>query len=139
MFRTFIEDVLNGKATADDIDDYVTRWHDGDSVLPLHEFLGLSEQEYFMWVTTADVLLYLIEAHRLKMKVQEVEDMEMMEPNNVYVIPYNKEIVVTNGHIKLIPDVLIGGTNSNGTAMDGLLGLKLMEMMDPKNKKEDDK
>ena len=37
------------------------------------------------------------------MKVQEVEDMEKMEPNNVYVIPYNKEIVVTNGHIKLIP------------------------------------
>ena len=42
---------------------------------------------------------------------------------------------LAKGHIKLIPDVLIGGTNSNGTAMDGLLGLKLMEMMDPKNKR----
>ncbi|HEY9047146.1 MAG TPA: SPFH domain-containing protein [Ohtaekwangia sp.] len=40
---------------------------------------------------------------------------------------------LSKGHIKLIPDVLIGGgTNSNGSAMDGLLGLKLMEMMDPK-------
>jgi uncharacterized membrane protein YqiK len=39
---------------------------------------------------------------------------------------------LAKGNIKLIPDVLIGGTNSNGTAMDGLLGLKLMEMMDPK-------
>ena len=46
---------------------------------------------------------------------------------------------LAKGHIKLIPDVLIGGTNSNGTAMDGLLGLKLMEMMDPKNKKEEEK
>jgi len=35
--------------------------------------------------------------------------------------------------------VLLSGTNSNGTALDGLLGLKLMEMTDPKNKKVDDK
>ncbi|HEY9004865.1 MAG TPA: SPFH domain-containing protein [Ohtaekwangia sp.] len=39
---------------------------------------------------------------------------------------------LSKGHIKLIPDVLIGGANGNGNAMDGLLGLKLMEMMDPK-------
>jgi uncharacterized membrane protein YqiK len=50
---------------------------------------------------------------------------------------------LSKGHIKLIPDVLIGsGTNGNGTAMEGLLGLKLMEMMDPKkndsSKKPDD-
>jgi uncharacterized membrane protein YqiK len=50
---------------------------------------------------------------------------------------------LSKGHIKLIPDVLIGGgANGNGSAMDGLLGLKLMEMMDPKKnegaKKPDD-
>jgi hypothetical protein len=38
---------------------------------------------------------------------------------------------LSKGNVKLIPDVLIGG-NSGGSAMDGLLGLKLMEMMDPK-------
>ncbi|MGZ3895048.1 MAG: chemotaxis protein CheB [Bacteroidia bacterium] len=37
------------------------------------------------------------------MKVQEIEDMELMEPDNIYVIPYNKGIKVTNGHIKLLP------------------------------------
>ena len=42
---------------------------------------------------------------------------------------------LAKGNVKLIPDVLIGGGNSgNGTALDGLLGLKLMELMDPKNK-----
>ncbi len=41
---------------------------------------------------------------------------------------------LSKGNIKLIPDVLIGGNNSNGSAIDGLLGLKLMEMMDPNNK-----
>lgn len=42
---------------------------------------------------------------------------------------------LSKGHIKLIPDVLIGGSGGgNGSAMEGLLGLKLMEMMDPKRK-----
>ncbi|MDI1233283.1 MAG: SPFH domain-containing protein [bacterium] len=41
---------------------------------------------------------------------------------------------LAKGHIKLIPDVLIGG--NGGSAMDGLLGLKLMEMMDPKPKED---
>lgn len=39
---------------------------------------------------------------------------------------------LSKGNIKLIPDVLIGGNNNgSGNAMDGLLGLKLMEMMNP--------
>lgn len=43
---------------------------------------------------------------------------------------------LAKGNIKLIPDVLIGGNGQQGgTAMDGLLGLKLMEMMDPEKQK----
>ena len=41
---------------------------------------------------------------------------------------------LSRGHIKLIPDILIGGgSNGGGSAIDGLLGLKLMEMMEPGN------
>lgn len=43
---------------------------------------------------------------------------------------------LSKGNVKLIPDILIGGNGSNGNAIDGLLGLKLMEMMDPKLKEE---
>ncbi len=52
---------------------------------------------------------------------------------------------LSKGNIKLIPDILIGGNNGGGNAMDGLLGLKLMEMMNPdkkqtiSNDKEEDK
>lgn len=42
---------------------------------------------------------------------------------------------LAKGNVKLIPDVLIGG-NGNGNAMEGLLGLKLMEMMEPNKKGE---
>lgn len=40
---------------------------------------------------------------KTKMKVQDVGRMEKIEPNNVYIIPYNKGIEVRNGYIKLIP------------------------------------
>lgn len=46
---------------------------------------------------------------------------------------------LSKGHIKLIPDILIGGNNGtgSGSAIDGLLGLKLMEMMDPDKKNKE--
>jgi two-component system CheB/CheR fusion protein len=81
-----------------------------------------------------------------EMVVQEIDDMEKMEPNNVYVIPADKEIEVTDGHIKLIPrskdkttnlsiDVLFSsladarkenviGIVLSGSASDGTRGLK---------------
>lgn len=80
-----------------------------------------------------------------KMQVEEIEDMEIMKPDHVYVIPYNKGIKVTNGHIKLIPrtkggaaitiDVLFSslaathkanviGIVLSGNAHDGTIGLK---------------
>lgn len=85
-----------------------------------------------------------------EMKVQEVENMEKMEPNNVYVIPFDKEIEVTNGHIKLIPrptnkptnlsiDVLFSslalthrenviGVLLSGNGSDGTFGLKEIKL-----------
>jgi two-component system CheB/CheR fusion protein len=80
-----------------------------------------------------------------QMKVQDIDDMEKMIPNNVYIIPYNKGIEVTDGHIKLIPrstggpaisiDVLFSslaethkknviGVVLSGSAHDGTIGLR---------------
>ncbi len=79
------------------------------------------------------------------MTVQDIDDMEKMEPDNVYVIPYDKGIEVTDGHIKLVPrskggpaisiDVLFSslaethkenviGIVLSGNANDGTRGLK---------------
>ncbi len=51
-----------------------------------------------------------------KMKVQEIENMEHMEPNNVYVIPNDKIIEVIDGHIRLLPRLI----NSSITSIDVL-------------------
>ena len=83
------------------------------------------------------------------MKVQDIEHMDKMKPNNVYVIPYNKEIRVTDGHIKLLPrptkstalpiNVLFSslaethkenviGIVLSGSANDGTFGLKEIKL-----------
>ncbi len=85
-----------------------------------------------------------------EMKVQDIDDMEKMEPNNFYIIPHNKEIEVVDGHIKLLPrlknrtsnlsiDVLFSslaethkenviGVVLSGSASDGTRGLKEIKL-----------
>lgn len=79
------------------------------------------------------------------MMVQDVDDMEKIQPDNVYVIPYDKDIKVTDGHIKLVPRSKVGSAISidvlfsslaethkenvigivlSGSANDGTRGLK---------------
>jgi hypothetical protein len=49
---SFVEAVLAGKATADQVDDWVDRWHATDSAdTELHTFLGLNEAEMEFWLT----------------------------------------------------------------------------------------
>jgi two-component system CheB/CheR fusion protein len=48
-------------------------------------------------------LLAELLSSKTEMKVQDITDMEKMVPDNVYIIPFNKGIEVTDGHIKLIP------------------------------------
>lgn len=39
----------------DELDDYVDAWHDSDSALPLHEYLGMTQEEYARVLTSSDV------------------------------------------------------------------------------------
>lgn len=41
---------------------------------------------------------------------------------------------IAKGRLKLMPEVLIGGGGGQGNAMDGMLGLRLLELMDPESK-----
>ena len=39
----FIIDCINGDALMYEVDDYIDKWHDGDSDLPLHDFLCMTK------------------------------------------------------------------------------------------------
>lgn len=49
---TVIDRMLAGEqpATQDALFDAVDDWHNGDSKLPLHEYLGFTWDEYARWV-----------------------------------------------------------------------------------------
>lgn len=47
---SFISDVLDGKATWDDENDYIDSWHTAESDDELEDFLGLSFDEYELWL-----------------------------------------------------------------------------------------
>ena len=59
---TFVELCLKGEASADEVDDFVDRWHEGDADVPLHEFLGLTRDEYARWVEAPDSLTLTLSA-----------------------------------------------------------------------------
>jgi two-component system, chemotaxis family, CheB/CheR fusion protein len=94
-------------------------------------------------------MLASILAKATTMRVQEVVNKVLIVPNNVYVIPPDKELKVNNGHIKLTPrpknpvvnlpiDILFSslaqahkgniiGIILSGTASDGTRGMKAIK------------
>jgi hypothetical protein len=51
-----MERYLASEVEAEDIDDFVEEWHEGEYEAPLAEFLGLSDDEYWRWVKDANAL-----------------------------------------------------------------------------------
>lgn len=62
---TFIDLCLTGKAQATEIDDYVDRWHHAkDADMELHEYLGMTWDEYSLWATKPSVLPDILSARK---------------------------------------------------------------------------
>ncbi|GAB3220221.1 hypothetical protein GCM10027423_51440 [Spirosoma arcticum] len=59
--NTFFEDWKSGIVQPDQIDDYIDRWHSGNSDLPLAAFLGLTQDQYARWLTTPQQLLQILQ------------------------------------------------------------------------------
>ena len=60
----FADLCLKGEALADQIDDFVDCWHESDVDIPLHEFLGLTRDEYALWVERPDSLKFILFARK---------------------------------------------------------------------------
>lgn len=57
---TFLEQVRAGTATAEEIDDFVERWHEGEGGESLREFLGFTVEEYGRWLREPGALYQII-------------------------------------------------------------------------------
>lgn len=49
--------VKNIRVTKDNIEDLIEKWHESNSDIPIYEYLGMTQAEYFKWVET-DELTY---------------------------------------------------------------------------------
>ena len=56
--KTFVEMLQRGECSADDIDVYIDKWHDGyHGPLKLYEYLGMTKQQYDRWLVDSKTLL----------------------------------------------------------------------------------
>ena len=62
MSERYIDAVLDGSALFTDIDDYIDRWHEHPGAESLHEYLGLTWDEYALWVEEPRSLRLIIAA-----------------------------------------------------------------------------
>jgi hypothetical protein len=63
---SFLDLYSGGKVTAEHIDDFIDAWHESDDSeqRPLSEFLGMTVDEYSVWLASHKVLPLLVAARR---------------------------------------------------------------------------
>lgn len=72
MSETFMEQLLDGRAFLDEVDDWVDEWHDGDSGDRLSAFLGMTEEEYALWVEKPSALRLIAAARERNERVEDL-------------------------------------------------------------------
>jgi len=58
--NSFVELCLTGKAYAQEIDDYVHRWHESDDPRTLQDYLGFNAFEYAEWLKDSNSLTRIL-------------------------------------------------------------------------------
>ena len=71
MQQTFIDKCLSGDAFLDEIDDYIDAWHDEatSDEIELHTYLGMTWEEYCLWVNDSTILGSIINAKRKNINI----------------------------------------------------------------------
>ena len=62
--RSFVDLLMAGKVSLDQIDDFVDRWHAAPSGRELHDYLGMTAEEYSLWLRVPDALQYVVAARQ---------------------------------------------------------------------------
>ncbi|MFC9226370.1 hypothetical protein ACFT8W_37540 [Streptomyces hygroscopicus] len=62
--ESFVSAALSGRASVDDLDDYIDDWHDEGSDLPLYEYLGMTRDEYRLCTERPEALRLILSARK---------------------------------------------------------------------------
>jgi hypothetical protein len=79
---TFLDLCLSGDVVMDEIDEFVEAWHTDDRINePVHVFLGMSEEEYALWVEQPGSLRLILAAREEGTPLYEaIERFAELEP-----------------------------------------------------------
>ena len=72
MRTTFFDQLLAGNSSGTEISREISRWRGSSSSLKLHEYLGMTFEEYGAWVIDPNCLTSLVEARIEKLRKQKV-------------------------------------------------------------------
>lgn len=72
MADSYVDDVLRGDALWTDIDQWIADWHDGESKQDLHDYLGMTREEYALWVEKPESLRFILAARERAATVGEL-------------------------------------------------------------------
>lgn len=59
---SFMTLALNGNVLSDEIEDFVESWHASDANSDIHDFLGMTFEEYSLWASDANMIDLILEA-----------------------------------------------------------------------------
>ncbi|MGD9616614.1 MAG: hypothetical protein AB7H90_19995 [Alphaproteobacteria bacterium] len=62
--RNFVDLCLAGEASVEEIDDFIDAWHDASTGKELHDYLGMTRDEYSLWLRAPDALPCILNARR---------------------------------------------------------------------------
>lgn len=72
LMSNFVIDCIQGDALTSEIYDYIDAWDSSDSNLPIHQYLGMTEAEYALFVEDEDYVDLIITAHKQKEDIRTI-------------------------------------------------------------------
>jgi hypothetical protein len=77
--QRFVDRCLSGDAYLDEIEDYVELWHSTETDEDVWTFLGLTRDEYALWVERPSSLRYVLFARRFGAPLEKALDLNSPE------------------------------------------------------------
>lgn len=82
--KTFIDLCLEGKAKAEDCDDFIDKWHSGEEGqgMELQDYLGMTDKDYDLFGEGDEYLPEIINNHRKDKYKQDIVKMKDIKKDN---------------------------------------------------------